>query len=190
MIMFDSRDIEKYRSVKAPEGLMEKILADAEAPKEKKQARVIGKSAFYRAASAIAACFVLVFTLSFMLRGNESDLYVSVGGESLSRAGESVALSDLPMPLGRLMESPMGIPFVIEGADSVTVTLEGGEIWTEGGEESKPCDLPYIAAKGEVLYLVPDMTGNTRMTLEANGESVTYKIEGKDPADIKIQFEK
>jgi len=184
--MFDSRDIEKYRSVKAPEGLMEKILADAESPK-KKTARVIGNGAFYRAASAIAACFVLVFTLSIMLRGNESELYVSIGGESLRRAGESVALCDLPMPLGRLAESPMGIPMVIEGADSVKVTLEGGELWTEDGEER---ELPYTAAEGETLYLVPDMSGNTRMTLEAEGESVTYKITGDDPADIEIQLEK
>ncbi|MBO5306013.1 MAG: hypothetical protein J6B12_04545 [Clostridia bacterium] len=166
---------------------MERILADTDAPKEKKRARVIGSGAFTRAASAIAACFVLVFTISFMLRGNGSEFYVSVGGESLRRAGESVALGDLPMPLGRLAESPMGIPFQIEGEDAVTLTLEGGELWTADGEES---ELPYVAKEGETVYLVPDMSGDTRLTLEANGQSVTYKITGNDPADIKIQFEK
>lgn len=185
--MFDSRDIEKYRSVKAPDGLMEKIFADANVPQEKKKARVIGSGAFYRTASAIAACFVLVFTITVMMRESQSDLYVSVGGESLRRAGESVVLSDLPMPLGRLAESPMGIPFVMEGADSVKITLKGGELWSENGEV---IELPYEAARGETLYLVPDMTGNTHMTLEANGESVTYQITGDNPADIKIQFKK
>lgn len=189
--MFDSRDIEKYRSVKAPEGLMDKILADAGAPKEKKTARVIGKGAFYRSASAIAACFIFAVALSFMLRSEPSELYINVGGESLSRAGESVLVGDMPMALGRQAELPMGIPFEIECADTVTVTVDGGELWTETGEESEKCMLPYAAKDGDILYWVPDTATTSKLTLAANGKSVTYTANiGEDAADIRIQFEK
>lgn len=167
---------------------MEKILADANAPK---RARVIGKGAFYRSASAIAACFIFAVALSFMLRSEPSEFYINVGGESLRRAGESVAVGDMPTMFGRQAELPMGIPFVIEATEAVTVTVENGELWTVKGDEGEKCEIPYIACEGETLYLVPDAAIGTKLTLTACGESVTYAVtDGERSADIRIVFEK
>lgn len=188
--MFDSKDIEKYRETKAPEGLFERILADAHEPK---RARVIGKGAFVRSASAIAACFIMVVTFSFLFGSGSSDVYINVSGERLDRAGESVSVGEMPMPmaLARLTDEPLGISFKVGAKGAVTVTLEGGELWKENEGEGEKCVLPYVAEAGEMLYLVPNMAQTTRLTLTAQGESVTYTVgAGEDPADIRIRFEK
>lgn len=187
--MFDSKDIEAYQNIKAPEGLFERIVADAGAPKKK--ARVIENVAFMRAASAIAACFLLVVTLTFTLGREASDLYICVGGEDLRVAGETMKVGEAPTALARLVEEPMGIPFEIGASGTVTVSLEGGELWTMGAEGAELLELPYEAEAGEVLYLVPDGAKTSYLTLTQNGESVTYTVEaGEDPADARITFEK
>ncbi len=187
--MFDSKDIEKYRSVKAPEGLMEKILADAGAPHEKKTARVVLTNRFVRSASAIAACFIMVVTLSFMLLRDPSELYINVGGESLDRAGESFAMGEMPMALSRGAEEPTGICFTPMGEGEITVTLTGGELWRLEDGEPMLCELPYKAESGSTLYWVPTAL-ESRMTLEANGERVIYKTAGETSDNMKIFFEK
>ena len=187
--MFDSKDIAKYRSVKAPEGLMEKILADAGTSTEKKKARVLLSDRFVRSASAIAACFVMVITLSFMLLRDSSELYIRVGGESLDRAGESFAMSEMPMALSRAAEEPMGICFTPMGEGEITVTLTGGELWRIEQGEPVLCELPYKAENGSTLYWVPTAP-EARMTLQSGGKSVTYKTTGETSDNMKIFFEK
>ena len=187
--MFDSKDIETYRSVKAPEGLFDRIATDASAPKKK--ARVFENVRFMRSASAIAACFLLVMTLTFMLGRETSDLYICVGGESLRQAGETMKVGDAPTPLARIAEEPMGIPFEIGAKKEVTVALENGELWTVGVEGAMRCELPYTAEAGEVLYLLPEADKISYLTLTENGVSVTYTVRaGEDPADSRITFEK
>ena len=125
MSMFDSRDIEEYRSQKAPEGLLERILADSKAnqPKQtqdrsQKKARVIGKNAWFRSVSAVAACFIFAVTLSCLFRNEPSDFYISVGGENLDKAGETVYVKDKPSMLVRTTDEPMGIPIVIRAKEA------------------------------------------------------------------------
>lgn len=186
--MFDSRDIEKYRSVKAPEGLKEKILQKAEG---KKKARIIGNGAFVRRATVIAACFLMVATFTLMLREKPSDFYISVGGEELRRGGESIVLGDMPATMTRLANAPMGLPLVIEGKESVLVTVENGELWRETEEEAVMCALPYEAEAGQTIYFVPSEANTSKITLTAGDESITYAVEnGKDPADIRITLQK
>lgn len=186
--MFDSKDIEAYQNIKAPQGLFERIATEASAPKKK--ARVIENVAFMRSLSAIAACFLLVITLTFTLGREVSDLYICVGGEDLRVAGETMKVGQMPTPLARLTEEPMGIPFEIGAKDLVAVSLVGGELWSAGAEGATLCELPYTAEAGEVLYLVPT-DGVSHLTLTVNGESVTYTVTaGKTPADTWITFEK
>ena len=186
--MFDSKDIEAYRNIKAPRGLYERIAAEASAPKKK--ARVIENVAFMRSASMIAACFLLVITLTFTLGREASDLYICVGGEDIRVAGETMKVGQTPTPLARLTEEPMGIPFEIGAKNSVTVSIVGGELWSAGAEGATRCELPYTAEAGEVLYLVPT-ADVSHLTLTEGGESVTYTVSaGENPADAQITFEK
>ena len=170
--MFDSKDIEKYRSVKAPQGLFERISAETSAPKKK--ARVIGNVAFMRSMSAIAACFIMVVALTFMLGRESSDLYIRVGGEALK--ADSELSVDAPALLSRVAEEPMGIRFEPMGESEITITVEGGELWRFDGEATL-CELPYVAESGSTLYWVATEP-ESRMTLEADGESVTYRTAG------------
>ncbi len=172
--MFDSKDIEKYRSIKAPQGLFERIAAEADA--SPKKARVIGNVAFLRSASAIAACLLLVVTMTFMLGREPSDLYICVSGEALRAESESVLSVDTPALLSRVSEEPMGIRFEPMGEGEITITIEGGELWRFDGEASR-CELPYTAESGSTLYWVAT-EAESRMTLEAGGESVTYRTAG------------
>ncbi len=170
--MFDSKDIEKYRSVKAPDGLFERIAKEASEPK--KTARVIGRNAFVRAASAVAACFLMVMTVTFLLRDMPGDLYISVEGEALSaETGMSV---NAPALLSRSSEEPMGIRFEPMGEGEITITVEGGELWRFDGEATL-CELPYVTESGSTLYWVATEP-ESRMTLEADGERVTYRTAG------------
>lgn len=170
--MFDSKDIENYRSVKAPDGLFERIAAEASAPKKK--ARVIETNRFLRSASAIAACFLMVLTVTFLLRDTPSDLYISVGGEVLSAETEMSVTA--PALLSRVAEEPMGIRFEPMGEGEITITVEGGELWRFDGEATL-CELPYTAESGSTLYWVAT-EAESRLTLEADGESVTYRTAG------------
>ncbi len=186
--MFDSKDIERYQSQKAPEGLYDRILADA--PTVKK-ARVIESRAFVRSISSIAACFIFAVALTFMLRNNPSELYISVDGTALREAGETMYVSVAPSMLARTAEAPAGIPIEIRAKGEVRLDAEHGEVWyVEGGAHIQRM-LPCTAQEGDLVYWVPDMTEHATLTLTDGNGSVTYTVKaGADPADIRITFEK
>lgn len=186
--MFDSKDIERYQSQKAPEGLYDRILADA--PTVKK-ARVIESRAFVRSVSSIAACFIFAVALSFMLRNGPSELYISVDGTALREAGETMYVSVAPSMLARTTDAPAGIPIEIRAKGEVTLDAEYGQVWyTEDGAHIMRT-LPCTAMEGDLVYWVPDMTEHATLTLTCGNESVTYTVEsGEDTADLRIVFQK
>lgn len=186
--MFDQKDIERYQSQKAPDGLYDRILADA--PMVKK-ARVLESRAFVRSVSSIAACFVFAVVLSFMLRSGPSEFYINVDGTDLRLAGETAYASVAPTVLARTADAPCGIPIEIHAKGEVTLYAEHGEVWyTEGGANIKRM-LPCTVEEGDLLYWVPDLSEHATLTMTLGDESVTYTVEeGDDTADLRIVFQK
>lgn len=188
--MFDSKDIERYRSQKAPDGLYDRILADAGESKAKK-ARVLDSRAWVRSVSSIAACFIFAVALTFMLRNTPTELYISVSGTDLREAGETAYVSVAPSVLARTAEAPAGIPIEIRSNDEVTVDAEHGQVWCAEDGAHIMRELPCTAKAGDILYWVPDMAEHARLILTSGSESVTYTVESGDGAtDIRIVFEK
>lgn len=186
--MFDSKDIERYQSQKAPDGLYDRILADA--PTAKK-ARLLESRAFVRSVSSIAACFIFVVALTFMFRSNPSELYISVDGTDLRVAGETMYVSVAPSVLARTTEAPAGIPIEIRADGEVRLDAKHGEIWYTDGGASIQRTLPCTAQTGDLVYWVPDLSENATLTLTLGDESVTYTVEsGDDTADLRIVFQK
>ena len=73
--MFDNKDLEAYRNIKAPSELKTRILADCEAETERGQRKIGGafpSRRLVRSLSAIAACFVLAVAIVSMTRMNAS----------------------------------------------------------------------------------------------------------------------
>jgi hypothetical protein len=186
--MFDSGDIERYRSQKAPDGLYDRILADAPT---RKKARLLESRAFVRSVSSVAACFIFAVALTFMLRNTPSEVYISVSGTDLREAGETAYVSVTPSVLARTAEAPAGIPVEIRSKTEVTVDAEHGQVWCTKDGAHIMRELPCTAKAGDLLYWVPDMAEHARLTLTSDSESVTYTVEsGDDAADIRIVFEK
>lgn len=189
--MFDSGDIERYQSQKVPDGLYDRILADAGNVQTNKKARVLRSTAFVRSASSIAACFIFAVALTFMLRNSPSELYINVDGTALRQAGETMYVDVAPSMLARTAEAPAGIPIEIRAKGEVVLDAMHGELWyAEGGAHIQRM-LPCTAQEGDLLYWVPDMTQHATLTLTAGAESVTYTVEsGEDTADLRIVFQK
>ena len=160
--MFSESQKTAYQSVTAPSELREKVLRMArEAPAKE----VVGKRPARRwMASAVAACLVLVASVSFLPRGG--DVTLRVDGLSLTETATPISAS---APMAARSLASMCLPVTVETEEEAKLLVSHGELLAEKGEAVS------TAAPGEttVYWSIGGVDTNERYTLSVCGDKTT-----------------
>ena len=180
--MFEQKDIEAYRNIKAPSELKHRITADCEA-KETRGTRKIGGAfpmqGLVRSLSAVAACLVLAVAVFSLTRMNTEFVTLSYEGTTLTGAKTVVSKpSTLSDPMSREV-TPMGIRLAFETKGEARITVSGGSLYavSEDGEEILSLGSGTEITEDTVLWwAVVEGSGNYELTVDADGKQSVFVL--------------
>lgn len=180
--MIDNKDIEKYRSIKAPSELKTRILRDCnfEERKMRRTLQIFADPRFVRRMSAVAACFLLVFVGFIALRLADTTPSVSYEGHEV-RSREVTVQGAVPLSAKNL-GAPSGVGLKVDAKSETTVTVSDGTLYIQGvGGEMVDCGTRLTVTKDtEIWWSVSGEEKLYKLTLVSDGESVDYTLEFKD----------
>ena len=166
--MFSDNEIKAYRSIKAPEGIYEKLSRP-----QRSYADTL------RIITAVAACFVLVISAVFVFKG-END--VIVNGQKLNG---SVVFYDTSSAMARSVSSTISVPLEFKVSDKTTVSALQGSISVDGEPKTE-----VEILKSEVIWwevptdkdevfklLVTDKKGVKTISLKYENTKITVTKE-------------
>ena len=139
--MFDEKDVLKYRSVKAPDELIERI--EKSLSEKKKEKQLPGKS--FIAVAASFAVILSVLLVSGLFPGRVSLIY---NGQKVS---EEIVIDYASQPHTARFTSDVLIAFELKGRGEVEITVSDGVLAAEGTEEGK--SLKLVLSGKETIYL-------------------------------------
>ena len=163
--MLNDKDIQKFRSLTAPEGLKEKIENELSLQSRK-------RNSLKKSISALAACFTVVFALLFF--SSLSDTKVTLMYEGTKISSEAVSVRNISEPsVARAAIFP-GIPFEIKVKEKTTLTVSDGGLLKKGSSEGT--DKIVLTEKGitEIYLVFEDEYLPLTLTVEAEAESEKY----------------
>ena len=165
--MFDQKDVEAYRRIKAPEELREQVMRLEQKP-EPTRTRTKWISFGSLAAAACAAVLFIAALPPFAVRGETALLYqgVPIGAEPVSIP------ADHPQMTSGLREVSGGIPLALEIGETTRVSVSGGEFSLFDPEGELLGDGTEAEISEDVL-LYWDLSGTEdtmfSLTLKTNG---------------------
>ena len=164
--MFYDKDIEKFRSIKAPEELKIKIEKELSLREKKKTVTL-------KQISAFAACFAVIF--SFLLFSSLSDSKPSLMYRGAKISTEALCIEINTPSIARAAISS-GIPFEIKVTEETTLSVSKGGLLKEGN--SKRTEKLILSDKGTVtVYLVLDGESlPVTLTAETEKETLIYVL--------------
>ena len=183
--MFDQKDVEAYRRIKAPEELREQVMRLEQKP-EPTRTRTKWISFGSLAAAACAAVLFIAALPPFAVRGETALLYqgVPIGAEPVSIP------ADHPQMTSGLREVSGGIPLALETGETTRVSVSGGEfsLFDPEGELLGDCTEAEIS---EDVLLYWDLSGTEdtmfSLTLKTNGKQLTYVLSMRDDGGYDLQ---
>ncbi len=185
MSIFDSKDIQAYKSIKAPEALKSKIYATGDlekAPSMQKKTSILTNRRLTKTLSAIAACLcfaVLAGTALGLLNGGQ--VAVSYFGAPLTEAGTQIQ-TNMAAPAAQDMRQASGvvIPITVEADSEATVTVSNGEIYTadENGEIGESLGkTAKIDSQTSLCWVVDQGATACELTVKQGLRAYTYVYE-------------
>ena len=181
--MFDQKEIEAYRSIKAPSALKNRITADCEAERTRGKRNIGGAfptQGLLRSLSAVAACFVLAVAIFSLTRMNTEFVTLSYEGTTLTDAktvvSQPAVLSD---SMAREI-TPMGIRLAFDTKGEAKITVSGGCLYamSENGEEIVSLGSETEITEDTVLWwAVVEGLGNYELTVNANDKQTVFVLE-------------
>ena len=191
--MFDQKQIEQYRNIKAPSELKFKIAADCNREAVRGN-RIIGGAfpmqRLVRSLSAVAACLVLAVAVFSLARMNTELVTVSYGGTAVS---EEKTVIDRSQALSARAVEPVGIPLSFDVKGEATVTVSDGGLYTvnEGGEEINSLGSATVITEDTFIWwAVADGFGRYEMTVEINGEQTVFILELNEDTPDGVIYKK
>ena len=183
--MFDQKDVEAYRRIKAPEELREQVMRLEQKP-EPTRTRTKWISFGSLAAAACAAVQFIAALPPFAVRGETALLYqgVPIGAEPVSIP------ADHPQMTSGLREVSGGIPLALEIGETTRVSVSGGEFSLFDPEGELLGDGTEAEISEDVL-LYWDLSGTEdtmfSLTLKTNGKQLTYVLSMRDDGGYDLQ---
>ena len=166
--MFDEKDFEAYREIRAPKELRERVMRLEQKPEQTRaRARIIPFGSL-----AAVAC-VAVLCVDFLpLFGGQGGMRLSYQGISIGAEPVSIP-ADHPQMASELREVGGGIPLELETDETTRVSVSGGEF-------------SLFDSNGELLG---DGTEEATfsLTLETNGKQLTYVLSMRDDGGYDLQ---
>ena len=167
--MFDQKDVEAYRRIKAPEELREQVMRLEQKP-EPTRTRTKWISFGSLAAAACAAVLFIAALPPFAVRGETALLY--------------------PQMTSGLREVSGGIPLALETGETTRVSVSGGEFSLFDPEGELLGDGTEAEISEDVL-LYWDLSGTEdtmfSLTLKTNGKQLTYVLSMRDDGGYDLQ---
>ncbi len=138
--MFEQKEIQAYRSIKAPSELKNRITADCEAENVRGIRKIGGAfpmHGFVRSLSAVAACCVLAVAIFSLTRMNTEFVTLSYEGSAVTAEGIAVSVPTAFADSMAREITPSGIELALDVRGDATVTVSGGCLYTvsEDGTE-------------------------------------------------------
>ena len=172
--MFDQKDVEAYRRIKAPEELREQVMRLEQKPEP---TRTRTKWISFGSLAALPP---------FAVRGETALLYqrVPIGAEPVSIP------ADHPQMTSGLREVSGGIPLALETGETTRVSVSGGEFSLFDPEGELLGDGTEAEISEDVL-LYWDLSGTEdtmfSLTLKTNGKQLTYVLSMRDDGGYDLQ---
>lgn len=163
--MLSNKDLEKFRSLTAPEGLKETIEKELSSREKKKKAEL-------KSISAFAACFAVVF--SFLIFGYLSDSKPTLmyGGAKIS--SEAIFINEASEPSVARVAIVSGIPFEIEVKAETTISVSEGGLLKEGKTERTEKIILSEKGKAKVYLVFEDENLPLTLTVSSGKETSVY----------------
>lgn len=158
--MFTEAEKREYQSIRAPESLRERVLAQSEAPRAEKP-RAVPRRRWL--APAMAACLMLALLVTALLP--RADLTVSVG-EALSGGESGIAMMSRAA-------APLRLPVTVTTGGEATLSVSRGRLCDEAGES-----IDRVMGGQSLFWEIDDPDEAERYTLTARcgGESLTLTL--------------
>ena len=181
--MFEQKEIQAYRSIKAPSELKNRITADCEAENARGIRKIGGAfpmHGFVRSLSAVAACFVLAVAIFSLARMNTEFVTLSYEGTTVTADAVAVAM---PTALAGSMAreiTPSGIELSFDVRGEATVTVSGGCLYTVSADGAEILSLGSETAITEdsVLWWTVDGEGDEfLLTVTADDKQTVFVLE-------------
>ena len=168
--MFDQKDVEAYRRIKAPEELREQVMRLEQKPEP---TRTRTKWISFGSLAA-AACAAVLFIAALP----------PIGAEPVSIP------ADHPQMTSGLREVSGGIPLALETGETTRVSVSGGEFSLFDPEGELLGDGTEAEISEDVL-LYWDLSGTEdtmfSLTLKTNGKQLTYVLSMRDDGGYDLQ---
>lgn len=162
--MFYDKDIEKFRSITAPEGLKEKIEKELYLTEKKKNGTA-------KQILSLAACFAVVF--SFLLFSNLSASEPALMFNGTEIRNKAVCLDGAPPSVARAAISS-GMPFELKVKEKTTLSVSDGGLLKEGKTERTETLVLSEKGKTKVYVVFEDEFLPVTLTAETEKEKAVY----------------
>lgn len=194
--MFEQKDIEAYRSIKAPSELKNRITADCEAERTRGIRKIGGAfpmQGLVRSLSAVAACLVLAVAIFSLTRMNTEFVTLSYEGMTLTDAKTVVSKpATFSDPMAREV-TPMGIRLAFDTKGEAGITVTGGCLYavSEDGEEILTLGSETEITEDTVLWwAVIEGSGNYELTVDADGKQTVFVLELNEETPDGVIYKK
>ena len=194
--MFEAEDIRKYREIKAPDSLKERVMADCVGGGSRK-AHVFDMAVWNRKSvrtwSAVAACLVLLIGIFSVNYFSGSAVTLSYGGTVIG--AERYAVNEaVPFSADARSTDPAGIPFEIDvrRGGEATVSVTDGTLYCKAnGEMSDSHGTDLTVTRDCVLYWEVDGTEKLcELTVSVDGKKTVYVLEFSIDAPSGVIYKK
>ena len=168
MMMFNQREIESYKNIKAPSELYQKVVL----AKKKNNLWILPTL------STVAACFVMVIALSFFFKGEGPDIILN--GQSLE---SSIVYYDVAPASQMRSAAVLHVPMKVDVSCDTEISVSAGQITVNN---SNPCktvtvtdssnlqwEIPHDELNNECVIKMQDKNGTTIVTLKYNNTKIT-----------------
>ena len=179
--MFEQRDIQAYRNIKAPSELKQKITADCIAGNARGNRNIGGAfpmQRFVRSFSAVAACFVLAVAIFSLTRMNTQFASVSYDGATITDSKTAISQATALSVAGARTVEPSGIPLSFDVRGKASITVSGGSLCAVSGNEIVSLGSETeISDDAELWWSVDEGFGQYEMTVTADGKQTVFILE-------------
>ena len=194
--MFEQKEIQAYRSIKAPSELKNRITADCEAENVRGIRKIGGAfpmHGFVRSLSAVAACFALAVAIFSLTRMNTELVTLSYGGSAVT--AEGVAIS-APTAFADSMAreiTPLGIELAFDIRGEATITVSGGCLYIVSADGTETISLGNeVTITGDTVlwWTVEDGEGEFLLTVAADDEQTVFVLERNENTPDGVIYKK
>ena len=194
--MFEQKEIQAYRSIKAPSELKNRITADCEAENVRGLRKIGGAfpmHGFVRTLSAAAACFARAVAIFSLTRMNTEFVTLSYEGTTVTADAVAVAM---PTALAGSMAreiTPSGIELAFDVRGEATVTVSGGCLYTVSADGAEILSLGSETAITEdsvLWWTVDGDEGEFLLTVTADDKQTVFVLEKNENTPDGVIYKK